>query len=152
MNDLGIIVDVSHLSEAGFFDVAAHSKRPFSASHSCCRALCDHFRNLTDDQIRMMIQYGGFIGVNFYPAFLSADKEADSVTIAQHIDHICQLGGVGIVGFGSDFDGIECTPEGLEHPGHIPALLDALRARGYDEKTICGIAGENLVAYYNRIS
>lgn len=73
------------------------------ASHSCCRALCDHVRNLTDDQIRAMIQYGGYIGVNFYPRFLSADCKADSVTIAQHIDHICQLGGSDIVGIRQRF-------------------------------------------------
>lgn len=77
---------------------------------------------------------------------------AGSSDVATCMDHICQLGGAGIVGFGSDFDGIGCTPAGLEHPGHIPALLDALRARGYDEEAIRGIAGENLVAYYNRIA
>ena len=121
------------------------------ASHSCCRALCDHFRNLTDDQIRMMIQYGGFIGVNFYPAFLSEDKEADTVTLAQHIDHICQLGGADIVGFGSDFDGIERYPEDLRHPGQMENLLRALRNYGYNEEAIEKIAGQNLLDYFARI-
>ncbi len=90
MQRAGIAVDVSHLNEAGFWDLFRVGLRPPMASHSCCRALCDHFRNLTDDQIRAMIQYGGFIGVNFYPHFLSQDGKADSVTLAQHIDHICQ--------------------------------------------------------------
>lgn len=81
MQRQGISVDVSHLNEAGFWDLFAKGERPPMASHSCCRALCDHVRNLTDDQIRAMIQYGGYIGVNFYPRFLSADCKADSVTI-----------------------------------------------------------------------
>ena len=151
MQKLGMAVDVSHLNERGFYDLFATGLRPPMASHSCCRALCDHFRNLTDDQIRMMIQYGGFIGVNFYPAFLSADKEADTVTLAQHIDHICQLGGADIVGFGSDFDGIERYPEDLRHPGQMGNLLRALRDYGYNEEAIEKIAGRNLIEYYQRI-
>ena len=151
MQKQGMAVDVSHLNERGFYDLFAKGLRPPMASHSCCRALCDHFRNLTDDQIRMMIQYGGFIGVNFYPAFLSADKEADTVTLAQHIDHICQLGGADIVGFGSDFDGIERYPEDLRHPGQMGNLLRALRDYGYNEEAIEKIAGRNSVEYYQRI-
>ena len=151
MQKQGMAVDVSHLNERGFYDLFAKGLRPPMASHSCCRALCDHFRNLTDDQIRMMIQYGGFIGVNFYPAFLSADKEADTVTLAQHIDHICQLGGADIVGFGSDFDGIERYPEDLRHPGQMGNLLRALRDYGYNEEAIEKIAGGNLIEYYQRI-
>ena len=152
MQRLGIAVDVSHLNEQGFYDLFRKGSRPPMASHSCCRALCDHFRNLTDDQIRKMIQYGGFIGVNFYPAFLSADKQADSVTIAQHIDHICQLGGAEIVGFGSDFDGIECAPEDVQHPGQMGNLLEALRNYGYDDEALKGVCGQNLLDYYARIS
>ena len=151
MQKQGMAVDVSHLNERGFYDLFAKGLRPPMASHSCCRALCDHFRNLTDDQIRMMIQYGGFIGVNFYPAFLSADKEADTVTLAQHIDHVCQLGGADIVGFGSDFDGIERYPEDLRHPGQMGNLLRALRDYGYNEEAIEKIAGRNLIEYYQRI-
>ncbi len=151
MHRLGIAVDVSHLNEGGFFDLFRRGHVPPMASHSCCRSLCDHFRNLTDEQIRMMIQYGGYIGVNFYPVFLSEDGKADSVTIAQHIDHICQLGGAEIVGFGSDFDGIECCPEDVQHPGHMGHLLDALRSYGYSEEALRGIAGQNLLDYYARI-
>ena len=151
MQRLGIAVDVSHLNERGFYDLFLKGIRPPMASHSCCRALCDHFRNLTDDQIRMMVQYGGFIGVNFYPAFLSDDKAADTVTLAQHIDHICQLGGADIVGFGSDFDGIECYPEDLRHPGQMGNLLRALRDYGYNEEAIEKIAGRNLIDYFARI-
>ena len=152
MQRLGIAVDVSHLNEGGFWDLFRRGHMPPMASHSCCRALCDHFRNLTDEQIRMMIQYGGYIGVNFYPVFLSADGKADSVTIAQHIDHICQLGGAEIVGFGSDFDGIECFPEDVQHPGQMGNLLEALRSYGYSEEALKAICGGNLLDYYARIS
>ena len=151
MQRRGMAVDVSHLNERGFYDLFLKGLRPPMASHSCCRALCDHFRNLTDDQIRMMIQYGGFIGVNFYPAFLSEDGQADTVLLAQHIDHICQLGGAEIVGFGSDFDGIERYPADLRHPGQMGNLIAALENMGYSEDAIEKIAGQNLLDYFARI-
>lgn len=151
MQRLHMAVDTSHLNEAGFYDIFAKTNVAPMASHSCCRALCDHFRNLTDEQLRLMIRQGGYVGVNFYPAFLNKDGRADVNTVAEHIDHICQLGGEKHVGFGSDFDGIECCPQGLEHAGQIPNLLAALRRRGYDEATLAGIAGGNLKAYFARI-
>ena len=152
MQRVGMAVDVSHLNEAGFYDLFAKTDRPPMASHSCCRALCDHFRNLTDDQLRLMIREGGFVGVNFYPHFLSGDGMADAALVARHIDHICQLGGAEIVGFGSDFDGIETTPDNVRHPGDIPNLLDELRRLGYGDAAIAGIAGENLKRYFARIA
>ena len=151
MQRLHMAVDTSHLNEAGFYDLYNKTDVPPMASHSCCRALCDHFRNLTDDQLRRMIRDGGYVGVNFYPHFLSPDGQADCEVIARHIDHICQLGGEKIVGFGSDFDGIECTPSDLNHPGEMPNLLNALRRRGYSEDAIADIAGRNLLAYFARI-
>ena len=151
MQRLGIAVDTSHLNEAGFYDLFAKTNLPPMASHSCCRALCDHPRNLTDEQLRLMIREGSYVGMNFYPWFLSNEGKADLQRVVEHIDHICQLGGEKIVGFGSDFDGIECVPEGLEHAGKMPALIDALKARGYDNATIEGIAGKNLLTYYSRI-
>lgn len=82
-----------------------------------------------------MIRQGGYVGINFYPAFLNQDGKADVDTVAEHIDHVCQLGGEKHVGFGSDLDGIECCPRGLEHAGQIPHLLSALAQawvrRGY---------------------
>ena len=151
MQRLGIAVDTSHLNEAGFYDIFAKTNLPPMASHSCCRALCDHPRNLTDEQLKLMIREGSYVGMNFYPWFLSNEGKADLTRVVEHIDHICQLGGEKIVGFGSDFDGIECVPEGLEHAGKMPALIAALQARGYDHATIEGIAGKNLLAYYGRI-
>lgn len=151
MQRVGMAVDVSHLNDAGFFDIFAQTDKPPMASHSCCRALCNHFRNLTDEQLRLLIREGGFIGVNFYPHFLSEDGKADAALIARHIDHICQLGGSENVGFGSDFDGIEVTPADVNHPGEIPNLLAELRKLGYDETAIAAIAGGNLLKYFKTL-
>ena len=151
MAELRIAVDTGHLNEAGFWDLIDKHSQPPMASHSCASALCPHFRNLTDEQIRAMAQRGGWIGVNFYPRFLREDGRAGVRDIANHIDHICQLGAQAHVGFGSDFDGIECTPVDCQSPAQIPVILDELRRRGYDEQTLAGIAGENFLAYYRRL-
>ena len=106
MNELGIVVDVSHLSEGGFDDVAKHSKKPFTASHSCARALCDVSRNLTDRQLRILGDSGGVCGVNFAPQFLvQGAKRAGLDDVILHIRHIADIAGVEAVAFGSDFDG-----------------------------------------------
>ncbi len=147
MNRLGIASDVSHLGEGGFWDLIFHSDTAPMASHSCCRKLRYHTRNLTDDQIRALIDRGGWMGINFYTAFLTDTGHADLDTVVNHIAHVADLGGVDIVGFGSDFDGIESAPVGLEHPGKIPALLDALRRRGFSQTEIEGIAGQNFLRY-----
>ena len=152
MQRLGIAVDVSHLNEAGFYDLFARGDRPPMASHSCCRAMCGHVRNLTDDQLRLMIREGGYVGINFYPYFLAEDGRADAELVAEHIDHVCQMGGAAQVGLGSDFDGIEVQPSDLRGSADLPNLIQALRRRGYDENTIAGIAGGNLLAYFRRIS
>ena len=152
MQRVGMAVDTSHLNEAGFWDIVNRTDVPPMASHSCCMSLCRHFRNLTDEQIRALIRGGGYIGVNFYPAFLSENGEADAARVAEHIDHICQLGGEDIVGFGSDFDGIEKSPRDLRGADEVPNLLDSLRRRGYPEEKIEGIAGLNLVRYFRRIA
>lgn len=151
MQRLGMAVDTSHLNEQGFYDIFAKTNLPPMASHSCCKALCGHARNLTDEQLKLMIREGGYVGVNFYPYFLSDDGKADITRVVEHIDHICQLGGEKIVGFGSDFDGIECAPVGLTSPADMPALVDALLRRGYGEEAVAGIAGMNLLDYYKRI-
>ena len=151
MQSCHMAVDTSHLNEAGFWDIFQHTDVPPLASHSCCMSLCRHFRNLTDEQIRAMIRDGGYIGINFYPAFLSEEGACGIERVAEHIDYVCQMGGSHIVGFGSDFDGIETTPKNLSGADEIPNLLDALRSRGMSEKDIAGIAGGNLLAYFSRI-
>lgn len=112
MNELGIAVDVSHLSEGGFWDVARHTSRPFIASHSCARALCDVGRNLTDEQLIALADKGGVVGINYCDAFLkksNAPKRGGSSTISDVIDHmrhIVNVAGVETVALGSDYDGI----------------------------------------------
>lgn len=150
MQRLGMAVDVSHLNEKGFYELLEMGVIPL-ASHSCCRKLCNHVRNLTDDQLKALFSAGGYVGVNFYPAFLRRDEKAGIADVCDHVLHMLEMGGEGKIGFGSDFDGIEMKPEGLTGPQDFPKLMDALRRRGLDEKMIRGIAGENLLQYYDRI-
>ncbi len=151
MQRLHIAVDVSHLNERGFFDIFQKTHVPPMASHSCCAALRPHFRNLTDEQLRLLIREGGYVGINFYGEFL-AEKDATVETVLDHIDYVCQMGGEKQVGFGSDFDGIDVYPQGLRHPGELPNLIGGMRRRGYQEQAIDGIAGKNLLAYFERIA
>ena len=145
MNRKGVLCDVSHLNEAGFWDVIEHSTLPPVASHSNARALCEHTRNLTGAQIRAVIEKKGYIGVNFYSAFLANGRAATLEDVYRHVDAILQLGGEDVVGFGSDFDGIDTWPEGLANPADFPALLNFLAARGgYAPEVLEKIAGGNL--------
>ena len=148
MNSLGMLVDVSHVSDDTFYDVLKYSTRPVVATHSCCRALCNHPRNMTDDMIRALAAAGGVIQINFYPYFIDPDfaateKRPSYTMIADHIDHAVSLVGVGHVGIGSDFDGIEVTPDGMDDISMMPVLFDELRRRGYSENDLEKIAGGN---------
>ncbi|MBR1708152.1 MAG: dipeptidase [Clostridia bacterium] len=151
MARLRIAADTSHLNEAGFWDLIDKHAHPPMASHSCARSLCDHFRNLTDEQIKGMIRRGGWIGINFYPSFLSVTGKADAQKIAEHIDYICQMGGAEHVGLGSDFDGIETVPLDVRTPAEVPHIFAELRRRGYRETDIEKIAGVNFLNYYRRL-
>ena len=144
MDRLGILADVSHLNEAGFWDVCERAALPPIASHSDCRWLCDVPRNLRKEQVKALVDRGGFIGVNFYGFFLKEDGRATMDDVVRHIDQMCELGAEHILGFGSDFDGIETWPEGLGNPADFPNLLDALRRRGYGEALLEDMAGMNL--------
>ena len=147
---LGIAPDTSHLNERGFYELLEMGVVPL-ASHSCCRALCGHCRNLSDDQLKALFQAGGYVGINFYPSFLAEDGNANLDSVCDHALHMMELGGEKHIGFGSDFDGIECKPEGLSGPQDFPALFAALRCRGVTESQIEAMAGKNLMAYYDRI-
>lgn len=151
MNKQHIAVDVSHLNLAGVTDALRLSKKPILASHSCCRALCDHPRNLTDGQLKAIFDMGGFVGVNFYPLFLAPDQKANLDTVIDHLDHMAQLGGEKHIGLGSDFDGIETHPEGLEHAGCVHALFTRMRERGFSDAAVQAIAGENFKRYLDKI-
>jgi membrane dipeptidase len=142
LNRLGMIVDVSHLSDAGFWDVLETSKEPVVASHSNSRAVCPVPRNLTDDMIKALSDKGGVIGMNFATDFVH--KTQPSVeTLVDHIDHIVDLVGPGHVGLGSDFDGIPSTPKGLEDASKMPAITEELVKREYSEEYIRLILGGN---------
>ncbi|ERM90762.1 dipeptidase [Caldanaerobacter subterraneus] len=143
MNRLGMIVDVSHLNEKGFWDVIEISEKPVIASHSNAKALCSHRRNLTDEQIKAIAQKGGVIGINFAPQFLRDDKRATIEDVLNHIDYMVDLVGEDYVGFGSDFDGISSTPEGLEDISKFPKIVEGLIKRGYTQEQIDKITHKN---------
>lgn len=144
MDRRGVLADMSHLNEAGFWDVCERSALPPIASHSDCRWLCDVPRNLTKDQVKALIQRKGVIGVNFFSNFLQEDGNASLDDVVRHIDALCEMGAEDIIGFGSDFDGISAWPEELPSPAAFPALLDALSKRGYTQAQLEKFAGMNL--------
>ena len=148
MNELGIIIDVSHLSEAGFYDVAQHSKKPFAASHSCCRALENHPRNLTDDQLRMIGDTGSIVGINFYDVFLGAKPGYTTVEdIIRHMVHAKNKAGIESIAVGSDMDGIESSLEFGDYSG-FPQLLAAME-RIFTDDEIDRICEKNFLRVFS---
>ena len=196
MNRLGMLIDVSHISDDSFWDVLKYSKVPVAATHSCCRALADHPRNMTDDMIRALADAGGVMQINFYPLFIdggfasileeSGIEERNEGVEAQfiacpsdplkraawnavqdelmalprpsykrvvdHIDHAVSIAGIDHVGIGSDFDGIEVTPDGLEDISFMPLIFDEMRSRGYSEEDIEKVAGGNFLRLLRHVS
>jgi len=145
-NAMGILIDVSHLNEPGFWDVVEVSEKPFVASHSNARALCDHDRNLTDEQIRALAEKGGLMGINYHVGFLVAGAETGAEVplsvLVDHIDHIVRLVGVDHVALGSDFDGAT-MPDELKDAAHTPNLIAELSRRGYSDDAIEKICSGN---------
>lgn len=145
MNELGMLVDVSHLSDGGFWDVAQISQQPFVASHSNCRALNPHPRSLTDEMIRALADHGGVMGLNFCPEFLTHDlHSARSCTedLVRQLRHMVNTGGVECAALGSDLDGIHGQLE-IGSADRIPLLLAALDRAGFHESEIEHIAWKN---------
>lgn len=143
MTELGMIIDVSHLSEAGFWDVISEVRVPIVATHSNCQEICDHPRNLTDKQIRKLSESGGVIGVTYVPQFIDIKRPSIDKLI-NHIDHLYQVGGISCIGLGSDFDGIDITTEGLHDCSvAVPNIENALLKRGYSTGQIELILGDN---------
>jgi membrane dipeptidase len=188
MNQLGMLVDLSHVGEQTFWDAMAIVTKPVLVSHSCVYSLCPHRRNLKDDQIKAVGKNGGVIHINFYSGFLDSSYEKRMARFTQnhrvsvdslkalkwsgyeieewlakqypaeaqalrpplsllidHIDYIVKLIGVNHVGLGSDFDGIESLPQGLEGVQDMPAITQALRQRGYSKKDVKKILGGNFL-------
>jgi membrane dipeptidase len=191
MNELGMMIDVSHVGEKTFWDVIENTSKPVLASHSSVYALCPVFRNLKDEQIKAIAKNGGVIQVNFYSGFLDSNyrkrvmgfillhqKERDSLVTAKtpdydineyfskkypqetmafrpplsllidHIDYIVKLVGPDYVGLGSDFDGIESAPQGLDGVQDFPKITEALLNRGYSRKNVEKILGGNFLRVF----
>lgn len=189
MNRLGMMIDVSHASDETFYDVIRYSASPVVATHSCCRALASHPRNMSDDMIRTLALHGGVIQINFYPVFLDdsfasilknsgLEEKGESVEkafiaspgdnakreawykiqdalmalprpsykrIVDHIDHAVSVAGIDHVGIGSDFDGIEVTPSGLDDISGMPLIFEEMKVRGYSPEDIAKVAGGNFL-------
>jgi membrane dipeptidase len=157
-NKLGILVDVSHMTDPGFWDVLEASKDTVIASHSNCRALCSATRNLTDDMIKALAEKGGVMGVNYARFFLIDRKEMMSgkiptvETVVNHIDHIVKAtGSTDNIGLGSDFDGVPTMAQGLEDVSKLPNLTKALVARGYSDQNIEKILGGNFLRVIKKV-
>ncbi len=146
MNDLGMLVDVSHLSDEGFWDVVKLSKKPFAASHSNCRAIAPHPRNLTDEMIRALADKGGVMGLNFYGPFLNEDGAGMESRIAQmmkHMKHMIKVGGNDIAAIGTDFDGIEGMLD-IADCSRMQLLFDAMEREGFTTEQMEKIAYKNV--------
>jgi membrane dipeptidase len=143
---LGIVVDVSHLNEAGFWDIARLELGPIVASHSAAHAMCPTSRNLTDAQLDAIGASGGVVGVNFAAPFLRADGARDPSTplaeIVRHVGYVADRIGVDHVAFGSDFDGA-LVPEALGGIAGLPKLVEALRAAGFDDEGVAEVTHRN---------
>ncbi|MBQ6086595.1 MAG: dipeptidase [Bacteroidales bacterium] len=196
MNRIGMMIDIAHVSDRTFFDCIALSKKPIVSTHSSCRALCRHRRNLSDEMLRALSDKGGVCQINFYPLFLSdrfassldasgldpiADKvenqwQADPLNpkkcfkwyavqdslaaldfrpsvkdVVDHIDHAVKVAGIDHVGIGSDFDGINVTPSGLEDVSKIGSVFDEMKKRGYSDSEIEKVAGKNFLRVLSEV-
>lgn len=152
MNELGIIVDLSHLAEPGFWDVIKYSKSPVIASHSNARALASHPRNLTDEQLVAIKDSGGVVGLCYEPWFLrDGGKNVTIDDIVRHYAYMAELIGSQAVGLGTDFDGIQVTPKGMEDIAQTPFLTKELLARGISKADVKLVMGENFSRIFQQI-
>lgn len=151
MNRLGMIVDVSHVAEPGFWDVLELSDTPVIASHSNVKALCPHPRNLTDEQIKALIAKRGVIGLTFVDFFYTSEKRKVWINdLLRHLEHVLALGGLDHVALGSDFDGIVETFGDMTDAGQYPLLTEALLKR-YKEAEVKKILCENWLRFFYEV-
>jgi microsomal dipeptidase-like Zn-dependent dipeptidase len=150
MNKLGIMVDLSHASEKSFYDALEISQQPIVCSHSSCRALCDHPRNLTDDQMRALAEKGGIMQITLYTGFLRSDGEATIEDVMAHLEHAIEVMGIDHVGIGTDFDG-DGGVRGLANASELLNLTRQLMARGYSDNDIQKIWGGNFLQLMTKI-
>jgi len=153
MNRLGMLVDVSHASDETFYDVVDLSSAPIIASHSCCRALCGHPRNLSDDMIRKLAERGGVLQMCILADYVlprSTGRRASVRDVVDHIDHVVKLVGEDYVGIGTDFDGGGGVI-GCNDVSELPNLTHEMMRRGYSEQTLRKIWGENFLRVFSRV-
>ena len=155
MEELGMIIDISHLSDAGFYDVLEYTKKPFVASHSNARKVCSCVRNMTNEMIRGLAERGGVMGLNFCSDFLTrlpagTPNPGTIAAIVEHAKHIVKVGGIEVLGLGSDFDGIDTHAE-LPHAGKMHLLFDALKKGGFTESQIDKILFGNVLRVYQEV-
>ena len=136
MNELGMIIDVSHLSDGGFWDVIQNSTKPVVASHSNARTLCSHPRNLSDEMIRALATKGGTTGLNLYPYLLRESGHTTIDDMVQHIWHIYCVGGEDVVAVGTDFDGFDEGESEILHIGQMELIYRALAKKGFTERQL----------------
>lgn len=142
-NEHRLLTDVAHLCERAFWDVVELAEYPM-ASHANARAVCDHPRNLTDEQAKALFAKGGTVHVIYCPAFVKRERHVTIADLLKHIDHLCALGGVRHIGLGSDFDGISEFVAGLEHAGKSQNLINEL-LKYYQEDEVRGFAAGNFL-------
>ena len=150
MNKLGLMVDLSHAAESSFYDALQISRKPIVCSHSSARALCDHPRNLTDDQMRALAKKGGVCQITLYPGFLVKDGEASILDAMAHLDHAIQVMGIDHVGLGTDFDG-DGGVRGLADASELTLFTRQLLKRRYSEEDIQKIWGGNFLRVMNEV-
>lgn len=151
-NDAGVIVDLAHCHEVSFYQALAASRAPCVVTHGAARALSNHHRNLSDDQLRAIAAQGGVVGVIFFPWYLTAMGVRDDWRrVVDHIDHIAETVGPEYAALGSDFDGFVWTARGLADVTALPRLTCELVTRGYDEEAIRGILGGNFLRTWRAV-
>ena len=147
MNELGMLVDISHISESGFWDVMDASAGPVVGTHNCCRALCEHGRNLDDKQIRAISQSGGVVGITYVEPFI--DPSTPSIEkLLDHVEHAAMVGGIDCVGLGSDFDG---GGELLPDATSTPRIAEGLAERGWSDEDIRKLLGLNHLRVFEEV-
>jgi membrane dipeptidase len=152
MNKLGMLVDVSHISDAAFYDVLKTSNQPVIASHSGVRSVRMHARNLTNDMLKLLAQKGGTVGIYFYPPYIDVRRTSTLAKVVDHIDAAVKQVGAAHVGLGSDFDGLDSAPPvGLENAAKFPAITAELRKRKYSDADIGLILGGSFMRVFELV-
>lgn len=146
--ELGILLDVSHLSERAFWDLCDLSLRPMVASHSNSRTVCDHSRNLTDKQFKTICNFGGLVGLNLYTPFLTRNKTSTFEDVKAHLEHFLALGGKHHLSLGGDLDGCDQLPKGFTGVDSYNALGRYLLEQGLEEQTVLRVMNNNAVRFF----